>query len=112
MPRVRNLGRGGGSVPCCSAVTMAQPCQTPRCPAGETRPLCRGGRFPSMTDTGAALRVAFVYTRPRVELRDAIARGEAPDTGLLGQNHLAELGVEANLLDSVLRRQHHGRGLL
>jgi glycosyltransferase involved in cell wall biosynthesis len=65
-----------------------------------------------MTDTGAALRVAFVYTRPRVELRDAIARGEAPDTGLLGQNHLAELGVEAHLLDSALRRQHHGRGLL
>ena len=43
--------------------------------------------------------VAFVYPNPRRELRAEVAAGRAPDTTLLGQNHLAELGLEARIHD-------------
>jgi hypothetical protein len=36
------------------------------------------------------VRVAFVYANPRRSLAEAVARGEAPDTALLGQNHLPD----------------------
>jgi hypothetical protein len=58
------------------------------------------------------MRVAFVYARRREALREAIARGEAPDTGLLGQNHLAELGIEAEIRHSALRRRQRAGGAL
>jgi glycosyltransferase involved in cell wall biosynthesis len=44
-------------------------------------------------------RVAFVYPNPRRELAAEAAAGRAPDTTLLGQNHLAELGLEATIED-------------
>jgi glycosyltransferase involved in cell wall biosynthesis len=50
------------------------------------------------------LRVAFVYPNPRGDLPERVRRGEAPDTPLLGLNHLEALGVDAFLQDSVLRR--------
>jgi glycosyltransferase involved in cell wall biosynthesis len=58
------------------------------------------------------MRVAFVYANPRDEsfLRRASA-GEAPDTGLWGQNHLSELGFDAAIRDSALRRRHLTPGL-
>jgi glycosyltransferase involved in cell wall biosynthesis len=45
-------------------------------------------------------RVAFVYPNPRRELAAEVAAGRAPDTTLLGQNHLAELGIDASIEDS------------
>jgi glycosyltransferase involved in cell wall biosynthesis len=56
------------------------------------------------------VRVAFVYPNPREELARAVAAGGAPDTGLLGQNHFAELGVEAFVHDSILRRNDSAGG--
>ena len=58
------------------------------------------------------MRVAFVYANPRDEsfLKRAAAR-EAPDTGLWGQNHLSELGFDAVVRDSALRRNHQAGGL-
>jgi glycosyltransferase involved in cell wall biosynthesis len=53
---------------------------------------------------GAELRAAFVYPNARRQYAAAVARGEAPDTGLLGQNHLAEHGIHATIHDPVLTR--------
>jgi glycosyltransferase involved in cell wall biosynthesis len=58
------------------------------------------------------LRVAFVYPNPRDEsFMQRAAAGEAPDTGLWGQNHLAEIGVESEIRDSALRRGHQIGGV-
>jgi glycosyltransferase involved in cell wall biosynthesis len=58
------------------------------------------------------LRVAFVYPNPRFSLIEALAKGEAPDTSLLGQNHLAALGIESYVYDSIIRRRIPLRGPL
>jgi glycosyltransferase involved in cell wall biosynthesis len=50
------------------------------------------------------LKVAFVYPNPRADFVRAIEAGELPDTNLLGQNHLAALGIDARIVDSALRR--------
>jgi len=54
-------------------------------------------------------QVAFVYPNPRAELATAVARGEAPDSTLLGQNHLGGLGIDARLHDPALTRRRSGR---
>jgi glycosyltransferase involved in cell wall biosynthesis len=41
------------------------------------------------------VRVAFVYPNSRRGLLEKVAAGEAPDTALLGLNHLGEHGIEA-----------------
>jgi len=52
------------------------------------------------------VRVAFVYPNPRHALLPKIAAGNAPDTNLLGANHLRRSGIEARVHDSaVLRTQ-------
>jgi glycosyltransferase involved in cell wall biosynthesis len=51
------------------------------------------------------VRVDFAYANPRAGLASAIADRVAPDTGLLGQNHLAEHGIDARIQDSRLRRR-------
>ena len=56
------------------------------------------------------MRTAFVYARTRESLRVTITRGEAPDTGLMGQNHLAPFGIDAEIRESSLRRRHRGGG--
>ena len=56
------------------------------------------------------MRVAFVYPNPRGDLIHRIAAGEAPDTTLLGQNHLAAHGIDAFPYDSLLRRRRRVRG--
>jgi len=58
------------------------------------------------------VNVAFVYPNPRARLLEQIARGDAPDTTLLGQNHLHEFGIEATIHDPVLRRRNRRSGLL
>ena len=55
-------------------------------------------------------RVAFVYPNPRAELAAEVARLEAPDTALLGQNHLGAFGIDAFVHDSAVRRVHLTRG--
>lgn len=54
-------------------------------------------------------RVAFVYPNPRAELAARVVAGEAPDSTLLGQNHLASLGADARLHDPALTRRGGGR---
>jgi glycosyltransferase involved in cell wall biosynthesis len=50
-------------------------------------------------------RVAFVYPNSRRGLIVDIARGDAPDSTLLGQNHLAEHGIDAFVHDPALTRR-------
>jgi len=50
-----------------------------------------------------AVSVAFVYANPRHRLQAEVAAGNAPDTGLLGLNHLAGLGVDARLVEPRIR---------
>jgi glycosyltransferase involved in cell wall biosynthesis len=58
------------------------------------------------------VKVAFVYPNSRSEVVDRIARGEAPDTTLLGQNHLQALGIDATIHNPALRRRDRRSGLL
>ena len=56
--------------------------------------------------TGAPrVRAAFVYPNPRSELAAAVAAGKAPDTALLGQNHLAAHGIDARIHELRLRHR-------
>ena len=57
------------------------------------------------------MKVAFVYPNPRTALLDKVAAGEAPDTALLGQNHLHEHGVDARIHQPRLRRRERRQGL-
>lgn len=50
------------------------------------------------------MRVAFVYPNPRGDLLERVRRGDAPDTSLLGLDHLQALGFDAFEHDSLLRR--------
>lgn len=58
------------------------------------------------------VRAAFVYPNPRAELAREVAAGSAPDTALLGQNHLAAHGIEASIADSFLRQRTRAGGAL
>lgn len=49
--------------------------------------------------------MAFVYQNSRAALATDVAAGRAPDTTLLGQNHLAGLGIDALVHDPVLTRR-------
>ena len=51
------------------------------------------------------MRVGFVYANPRARYQAEIAAGMAPDTSLLGQNHLAALGVDAAVHEPRLGRR-------
>jgi glycosyltransferase involved in cell wall biosynthesis len=53
-------------------------------------------------------RVAFVYANRRGELAAEAAAGTAPDTALLGQNHLRGHGIEAFVHDPRLMRRKRG----
>jgi glycosyltransferase involved in cell wall biosynthesis len=48
--------------------------------------------------------VAYVYPNSRARLRREIAAGAAPDTGLLGLNHLEREGFEAVACEPLLQR--------
>jgi glycosyltransferase involved in cell wall biosynthesis len=58
------------------------------------------------------VRVAFVYPNPRRHLLDEVAAGRSPDTSLLGENHLGELGIEAFVHEPALRRRQRRSGLV
>jgi glycosyltransferase involved in cell wall biosynthesis len=58
------------------------------------------------------VRAAFVYANPRRELAAEVEAGRAPDTGLLGENHFAELGIEARIHEPALGRRQSAGGLL
>lgn len=49
-------------------------------------------------------KVAFVYHNARRALAAQVEHGDAPDSTLLGQNHMAELGIDARIHDPVLTR--------
>ena len=60
----------------------------------------------SLPEPGApSLRVAFVFPNPRAELAAAVVRGEAPDSTLLGENHMAPHGIDGMLHDPWLTRR-------
>jgi glycosyltransferase involved in cell wall biosynthesis len=42
-------------------------------------------------------RVAFVYPNSRAQLLERVASGAAPDSTLLGQNHMAAFGIDARV---------------
>jgi glycosyltransferase involved in cell wall biosynthesis len=65
--------------------------------------------LPTRAGSAGGPRVAFVYPNSRAELAAEVAAGEAPDSTLLGQNHLAELGLEARVHDPALTRRGSGR---
>jgi glycosyltransferase involved in cell wall biosynthesis len=48
------------------------------------------------------VRAVFAYPNPRRAYAAEVARGEAPDSQLLGQNHLVEHGIDARIHDSLL----------
>ncbi|HST16940.1 MAG TPA: glycosyltransferase family 4 protein [Gaiellaceae bacterium] len=58
------------------------------------------------------MKVIFVYPNSRTGLVERVARGEAPDTSLLGQNHLAAFGIDATIHNPSLRRVDRRSGLL
>jgi glycosyltransferase involved in cell wall biosynthesis len=58
------------------------------------------------------VRVAFVYPNSRARLAADVAAGHAPDTGLLGQNRLAEHGIDARIHEPRARRRHRAGGVL
>jgi glycosyltransferase involved in cell wall biosynthesis len=53
-------------------------------------------------------KVAFVYSGPRLEVAAEVAAGTAPDSVLLGENHLGELGYEATIHEPRLRAVDDG----
>lgn len=57
------------------------------------------------------MQVVFVYPNPRAQLAADVAAGEAPDTGLLGQNHLPALGIHARAHEPALRRRERFGGV-
>jgi glycosyltransferase involved in cell wall biosynthesis len=59
----------------------------------------RDGRLDEPPGGPLEKRVAtvFLYYRPRDELVVEVAAGRAPDTALLGSNHLADLGIDTSV---------------
>ena len=51
------------------------------------------------------IRVAFVYPNPRSRLAAEVRAGTAPDTWLLGQNHLHRFGIDSFMHDPLLSRR-------
>jgi glycosyltransferase involved in cell wall biosynthesis len=51
-----------------------------------------------------SVRATFVFPNPRSALLAAVAAGEAPDSTLLGSNHLAPHGIDARVHDPLLSR--------
>jgi glycosyltransferase involved in cell wall biosynthesis len=60
--------------------------------------------------TATALEAIFVFPNPRGELAAEVRAGSAPDTGLMGQNHLDQFGIRARVVEPALphRQREHG----
>jgi len=65
--------------------------------------------LPTRRGSAGAPKVAFVYPNSRSALAAQVAAGGAPDSTLLGQNHLSELGLDARVHDPALTRRKSGR---
>ena len=65
--------------------------------------------MPTRRGSAGAPKVAFVYPNSRSALAAQVAAGGAPDSTLLGQNHLSELGLDARVHDPALTRRKSGR---
>lgn len=59
--------------------------------------------------TAPELDVTFVYANARERLQAEVAAGVAPDTGLLGENHLARLGIRSRVHTPLLQRSSISR---
>src|SRR6516165_4779248 len=78
-----------------------------QCMGGSCRPLRGRVHYRCV-----AVNVTFVYPNSRTALLGQITRGEAPDTSLLGQNHLGGYGIEASIHNPALRRIDRRSGLV
>ena len=58
------------------------------------------------------MRAVFLYHNSRDRLLADVKAGTAPDTGLVGSNHLGELGIEASTEAPRLQLKHRAGGLL
>jgi glycosyltransferase involved in cell wall biosynthesis len=58
------------------------------------------------------VRAVFLYHNSRDRLLADVNAGTAPDTGLLGSNHLGELGIEASAEAPRMQVKHRAGGLL
>ena len=58
------------------------------------------------------MKVVYVYPNARGGLPDDVRAGTAPDTGLLGQNHLPGLGIETSIHDPAVRRKERRGGIV
>ena len=65
-----------------------------------------------MSRSPRRIRAAFLYHNPRERLLAEVAAGRAPDTGLLGSNHLSDLGIDASVRAPRAQIKHHKGGLL
>lgn len=52
------------------------------------------------------MKVTFVFSQPKDQFLEKLAAGHAPDSGLLGQNHLPDLGIETGVYTPVLSRRN------
>jgi glycosyltransferase involved in cell wall biosynthesis len=69
-----------------------------------------GSRRLAPLDRDRNVKVTFVYAQPRRALLEKIARGEAPDSQLLGQSHLGEFGIDADVHDPRVSRRRWRSG--
>ena len=58
------------------------------------------------------MKTVFLYHNPRDLLLAQVRAGTAPDTGLLGSNHLAEFGIDASVQAPRMQLKHRKGGLL
>ena len=82
---------------------------------GRVRAPSQPRRLPEPTDatqSRARARVAFVYPNSRLELASEVAVGVAPDSFLLGQNHLGAIGYEAFIHEPRIRAASEHGGLV
>lgn len=63
-----------------------------------------------MTESTVASRprVAFVYANSRLDVSREVATGDAPDSTLLGENHLAEFGYDAFIHEPRIKAVDNG----
>jgi glycosyltransferase involved in cell wall biosynthesis len=57
------------------------------------------------------VRAVYLYHNPRGKLIAEVRAGRAPDTGLLGSNHLSELGIDASVHGPTPQRKQRKPGV-
>jgi glycosyltransferase involved in cell wall biosynthesis len=80
---------------------------------GASAPTIRGAQPVDEEAVRTARRIGAVFLyhrRPRERLLAQVAAGEAPDTGLLGSNHLSHLGIDATVQTPRWQLEHYRGG--